>query len=81
MDKKGGREAVSHFSIEKILPCSTGNIGRGALLCFRLFVVSKNFFRREDITNFSHQFPLDHLMSHSTEIFVGEHFNVSESVG
>ena len=75
---------MSPFSIEKLLTHSTKKVRRGALQCFRNFLLSKNILREEDITIFKQRlaaFPLDSFMSQSTEIFVVEPFNVSEISG
>ena len=75
---------MSPFSIEKLLTHSTKKVRRGALQCFRNFLLSKNILREEDITIFKQRlaaFHLDSFMSQSTEIFVVEPFNVSEISG
>ena len=56
----------------------------GALLFFKKLLKTKKFLSGEDIKIFSHRvtcFPVDTFKSHSTEIFVGEPFNVSEESG
>ena len=83
MDKKGEEGQCRTFPSKSCCFAVLKNFVGGALLCFRNFVVSKKL-REEDITNFSQEvarFPVDPLMSHSTEIIVGETVNVSESVG
>ena len=56
----------------------------GVLACFKKFLVSKKFLPGEDIKIFSQgvaRLPVDIFMSHSTKLFVGEPFNVSEKSG
>ena len=80
MSKRG----ISQFSVQLFWSHGAGNLRTRALLCFRNFMVSKIFMREVDVTIFSQmvaRIPFDTFMSHSTEVFVGETFNVSESLG
>ena len=52
--EKGGREGVSQFSIENLLSHSTGKLRTRTLLCFRKFLVSKNFMDKKGGTRECH---------------------------
>ena len=82
--KQGGKERESHFCMEKLLYHSTENLRRAALLYFNIVLVSKKILRGQNLTIFCQRvarFPVDSLVSHCTEFFVGEPIRLPESSG
>ena len=66
MDERWG---VSRFSIGNFLSHSAEKLRGGTFLCFRKFLVSKNFMDKNGGREGVSQFSIENLLSHSTEKF------------
>ena len=68
MDKRGGMEGVSKFSVEKFLSNNTEYFRWRKLRCLRNFLVSKKFMEKRGMEGVS-KVPVKRFLSHSTEKF------------